>query len=193
MVLERLRSATHAAHAQIEGAVRLLPEPTRTRYLWFLEKQYGFYVPLEARWAECVALPAGFDWDQVTRAVPMLVKDLLALGVDPAGLPLCRSMPDLGTTARALGVLYVVEGSTLGSQVLARRIKEVLGIGPDDGAAFVQGHGPRTRPNWEAVCSLLETFGVVQPQAIGELLASAADCFACLRRWLDPGERGPGG
>jgi heme oxygenase (biliverdin-IX-beta and delta-forming) len=43
----------------------------------------------------------------------------------------------MSSPARALGVLYVIEGSTLGGQVIARRIAEALHIGPQDGAGFL--------------------------------------------------------
>ena len=52
---------------------------------------------------------------------PLILEDLARLGF-PAQPPLCLAMPSLRTHAQLLGALYVMEGSTLGGQVIARQL-----------------------------------------------------------------------
>ena len=51
-------------------------------------------------------------------------------------------LPDLQGVQEALGCLYVVEGSTLGGQVIARHLRQTLGVDPRCGGSFFA----RTRP-----------------------------------------------
>lgn len=188
MVLELLRSATRAGHVRVEAATKLLPGPTRERYAWFLAKLYGFHSPFEAAWEASDSLRehAG-DGLAARRRVPLLIRDLRALGLEPGSQRTCRWVPDLASAGGALGALYVTEGSTLGGQVVARLVSETLGIGPDNGAAFLTGHGPRTRAMWGALCETLEAFGANHPREVGELVGAAVGCFAELGRWLEEG------
>jgi heme oxygenase len=72
--------------------VRLLPEPTRERYVWFLGKLYGFHHPIETGWDSCPALDGELGADLAgRRRVPLLVRDLRALGIEPSRLRLCPS------------------------------------------------------------------------------------------------------
>ncbi|MGC4117255.1 MAG: biliverdin-producing heme oxygenase [Myxococcales bacterium] len=188
MVLERLRAATTVAHHRLEGAVGLLPEPTRGRYAWFLSRQYGFQRPLEARrQAFASRHPELGVFATVPRHRALLEADLAWLGIDAGRLPWCRSLPVLESEARALGALYVVEGSALGARVLSRRIGEALGLNPRRGLAFLAGGGEDVGPRWRRVVGGLEAYGAAHPEATGELVAGAEGCFAVLERWFAEG------
>jgi len=182
MVLERLRRATRPIHADIERIIDILPIPTRARYTWFLAKQYGFLVPLEAAWDAC-PLSAELDLPARRRA-PLLVSDLSVLGLDAGRLPLCHALPPLGDPAQALGALYVVEGSTLGGRALAPRVGEALGLGPEQGAAFLHGRGARTLTMWKTFCAHVEALAAGEPQQVPAMVDAARDCFERLRRWF---------
>ncbi|MBY0114207.1 MAG: biliverdin-producing heme oxygenase [Phycisphaerales bacterium] len=47
-----------------------------------------------------------------------------------------------------LGVFYVFEGSTNGGTIIAMRVRELLGLAPDAGTAFINPHGNQVRPIW---------------------------------------------
>lgn len=66
-------------------------------------------------------------------------------------------MPDLRTEAEFLGALYVVEGSRLGGQLLARHICRVLRLESGQGATYFQGFGEQTGTKWKELIGLLET------------------------------------
>jgi heme oxygenase len=52
-----------------------------------------------------------------------LLDDLQALGCTPSleRLPMCAQLPVIDSSAACLGVLYVLEGATLGGQILRRK------------------------------------------------------------------------
>ena len=81
---------------------------------------------------------------------------------------------DLGGGAGALGLLYVVEGATLGGQVISRRLEVKL--------AFFRGYGEATGRMWRETSARLRA--VSNPAAQDEAVRSAVSCFTLLRRWL---------
>ncbi|MCY1016866.1 biliverdin-producing heme oxygenase [Pyxidicoccus sp. MSG2] len=122
-----MKTETRPHHERTEAAVRLMdPGLTPGDYRRHLEALYGFYVPLEAQLAARLedavpALRAHERWK-----VPLLEEDLRTLGHDDgslARLPRCALLPSLSGVPEALGCFYVLEGSTLGGQLILRHLK----------------------------------------------------------------------
>ncbi|MGE3536058.1 MAG: biliverdin-producing heme oxygenase [Candidatus Tectimicrobiota bacterium] len=184
-ILEQLKQTTAAAHARIERCVPLLdPGLTWDTYRHWLMACYGFYAPLEARLERLAAgLPA--DWPQ-RRKLPLLRQDLQALGLAPgqiARLPLCTALPLLESVPSALGCLYVLEGSTLGGQVLARHLARTLGLQAPTGGAFVQSYGAAVGAMWRAFrVHLVSRAGTPESEQL--MLRAACDTFAMFEHWL---------
>jgi len=74
-----------------------------------------------------------------------LREDLASLGIMPPATVLALALAD---EAEALGCLYVMEGSMLGSLVLARLVQVRLGIGSATGARFLHGFAGETDAIW---------------------------------------------
>lgn len=181
----RLRAETRPWHERIEQVVPLLrPGLDRPGYARYVEALWGYYGPLEARleavegWASI-----GIDF-ALRRKLPLLERDLRALGADERDLGAAPALPDTATLARAAGCLYVLEGSTLGSRVLARHLRATLGLGADDGAAFFHGYGDATGAMWESFVEALDALADSGADA-GEVIDAAAETFATLERWLE--------
>jgi heme oxygenase len=183
--MQQLRSATRSAHDRIELALPVLdPSLSRARYLRVLEAFFGFYKPLEPR-CERAAGVHGVAIDLAMRAkVPLLVADLAALGRTPAdlrALPRCCELPAVTTVSQTLGVLYVVEGATLGGQIIQRHLRQTLDLDASNGAAFFVGYGVRTRERWIQFASCVE-------RAVGldldGAIAAAIETFETLECWL---------
>ena len=122
------------------------------------------------------------------RKVGRLEEDLAALGLgaeEQARIPRCLELPELDSIPRVLGCLYVVEGATLGGQVISRHLLANLGITPESGGAFFAGYGAETGPRWkafgEAITAAAEKFG-----GEDEIVAGATRTFETLERWLFP-------
>ena len=176
----QLRQATAALHEEIEQELDLTGLSTE-RYRPLLETFYGFHLPVEARLADATP-PPDFGWPR--RAV-LLERDLCALGATGdalAQLPRCTELPALESSEARAGCLYVLEGACLGGQIIARDLRQRLGIGPETGGAFFAGEGAGTAARWSQVIRWIE--GLERDGARREeMVASARATFGALLRW----------
>jgi len=183
-ILNELKQATWPYHERLEKNLNLLnPGFSETAYLRLIEAFWGYYSPLEDRLAGIPGLRDYLpDLDRRSK-VPLLETDLLALGIDREGLkqlPVCHEVPDCSDLAAAFGCLYVLEGATLGGQVIIRHLKREFNLDAGNGAAFFTGYGEATRAMWQA-------FGVQLTEARLDKtlqIRSACETFLALERWL---------
>jgi heme oxygenase (biliverdin-IX-beta and delta-forming) len=190
--LEHLRARTHELHQRAEGLVDLPSLHTLARYRALLSVLLGFHRPLEQRLARLdlgavgLGLGLGLDLDldlDARRKAHLLEEDLRCLGVDPAQVPDCGDLPELPALPEALGCLYVLEGSTLGGQVMSRHVREVMDILPGRGGSFFASDGRDVGAMWRAFCVALEAGcpGEAQVERAGE---AAVRTFGSLTQWL---------
>lgn len=184
-ILARLRAETRAEHDAIEAALDLIgPGLTLAAYCLRLEQFHGFYRPVEERllaaggWAG-----RGLDLE-ARQKTPLLVADLAALGVDALELPVCRDLPPLSDPAACFGCLYVLEGASLGGQVITRHVRSALGITPGAGGLFFHGYGERTGEMWRSFRGALAAFAG-SSGADDRIVASAIATFRKLRLWCE--------
>ena len=186
--LLRLKRETSPQHAAIERQIDLRRVlGSRAAYTGHLARLYGFYQPLEeALWGNGAVREAGSAGGE-RRKTPSLLGDLRALGIEPHALPLCNTLPPVPDEARALGCLYVLEGASLGGQVITRLVRERLGVGPENGGAFFYGYGEKTGVMWDSFRAALETFAR-SPERQEAVIGSARATFGALGTWLASGE-----
>lgn len=189
MILKRLRHETSEGHAALEQRLPFVdPKLSREGYREILEGFYGYYLPLEMRLiGSPVRAEIGFDFEE-RRKVPRLEKDLVALGGmrgELVRLPQCAELPELVTIPQVLGCLYVIEGATLGGQIITRHLQANLGITPETGGAFFAGYGGETGARWQAFGAMITAVA----ERVGgedEIIASANRTFETLELWLFP-------
>ncbi|WP_310572017.1 biliverdin-producing heme oxygenase [Gemmatimonas sp.] len=186
-ILQRLRAETALRHAEMEAALPLHNgQLTRATYQALLLRFWGFYKPLEQR-LHLSALYAQPNFDYGARLKsPKLEHDLHDLGITSDMLlraPQCRELPVVTTLPQLLGCLYVIEGATLGGQVITRQLQANAGLLPHAEARFFNGYGADTGPHWKATGAFLteRAEAVDQDDAI---VASANDTFYALGRWV---------
>ena len=83
--------------------------------------------------------------------LPFMERELLALDVqaDVESVEARDAVPlQWHGVEEVFGSMYVVEGSALGGQVLARGAARRLGLGPEHGAAYFHGWGDATGAMW---------------------------------------------
>ena len=88
------------------------------------------------------------------------------------------------TPAKAFGTLYVMEGATLGGQVINRHLKEHLGLTPENGGVFFNGYGQMTGPMWKAFGASIEAFAA-SANADDEIVAAAKDAFTSFKQCFE--------
>lgn len=180
--LAHVRAHTRALHERAEALVDLETLRTVERYQTLLSRLLGFHAPLERRLAQVDLGVVGLDLDP-RRKAHLLEDDLRWLGVDPGQVPACGALPALPALPEALGCLYVLEGSTLGGQVVSRHLREAMGVVPGRGGSFFASDGRDVGAMWRAFCRALEVGCPGEPEAIraGE---SAVRTFASFNDWL---------
>lgn len=187
-VLLRLREETRPQHEAIEHALDLMSEQmTVADYRFRLSRLHGYYQPLEARLFALDGWPAALDL-AARRKTPLLEADLRVLGVAPEELPRCRDLPDLPGLPQAFGCLYVMEGATLGGQLITRHIERVLGIGPRNGGRFFHSYGDEVGPRWKAFRAALGGYAT-SPAIEDAVVRAAAETFDKLHAWYTAGRR----
>jgi heme oxygenase len=185
----QLRARTARLHDQTElilglpGAIQTLEQ-----YRGWLCHFFGLYRPLERQLA-------GFsEWGNHGLALPSpsqsdcLAADLAVLGIDPAGVAQAPPtlLPHLQMFAHALGALYVLEGSTLGGQVILRDVAARIGPQIAGATQFFGGRGAAVGQTWQAFKTALNAFGRERPNRRDDVVAGAESVFGAIATWFVP-------
>jgi heme oxygenase len=178
----RLRAETAESHAALEATFnleRVLNSRDAARHV--LERFYGFHIVWEPAMARTDA--AGFA--AARSRLPHLRADLARLGcaeADLAAVARCEAaagLPD--SRAGSIGSLYVLEGSTLGGQLISRALKDAPWA-PPEGLTYFNPYGPKTGEQWRAFMAWADTAAVGDDEAA--IIAKANETFELLQAWL---------
>jgi heme oxygenase len=193
-LMATLRDATAASHARAEATVPVLDAAlTLAGYASVLARFRDAYATLEDALADVGEWPDGFDVG-ARRKLPLLERDLAWLrerGVaTPPPRPLATSVAGVARAriAAAIGALYVLEGATLGGQVILRRIGARLGVAPGAGASFYAGYGAETGTMWKAFAAMANAWGEAHRDAWDEVVESARATFDAITQAFDASE-----
>jgi heme oxygenase (biliverdin-IX-beta and delta-forming) len=122
--------------------------------------------------------PCPFDF--ATRSkLPALEADLAALGRAP--IPLVDTLNVPFAMGSFIGILYTLEGSTLGGQFIARQLSQWHGASLP--MQFFNGYGALTRQRWNEFLEFAETACPVDEYDLAS--AAAVAMFDTIRRHLD--------
>jgi heme oxygenase len=146
----RLRDATRPEHDRLERRVDILTrisEPMARRAL--VEGFYSLHRDLEAALAPWLSGAPGLDFAGRSR-MALLKADLEGLGGRPPGPESVAVAGD----REALGLLYVLEGSTLGGQVIRREARRIGA--PMEHLSFLDPYGAEVGPRWRAFLAVVD-------------------------------------
>lgn len=179
-VHQRLREKTKTYHQQIERTpvlYHLINESINLDSYHLLLKQFHAYIlPCEASilTSPCSSLLDGRE------KTSRLINDLSDLKI--SNKKKCLELPPLTTREQVLGYLYVMEGATLGGQVIAKILQERLGLTALCGARYFNGYGEDTMRMWVEFCHLLNQVDVLQEE---QVLVSASLTYTTLIEWIN--------
>ena len=173
-----LRLRTRAAHERLEAVVDLSSlTASRAAYAETLSVFYGIYAVLEPDLWQAVPWALLGIEGEPRRKLPLLIEDLAALGIDYRDLPVCSQIPDATSVERALGSLYVLEGSTLGGKLISRELQRSLGLQ----SRFFSSYGASVGPMWRDFTHALNRFAE-QHGGLDQTIAAANDTFLLFER-----------
>lgn len=188
VILERLREETRAEHERIERSLDLTrPGRTARDVAGLLVGFYGFYAPWERAAGGTFAAAGMGAFFERRRKVLCLERDLrfhLGEGADVSSLPACDRMPDMTSVPKALGSMYVLEGSTLGGQIIARHFRRhVPGLEDGRGCSFFECYGAGVGMMWREFQGVLRAHSTSRG-ADDTMVAAARETFVLLQDWL---------
>jgi heme oxygenase len=154
--VERLKRETSDAHQAVERAMTLMsPGLQREEYVESLLTMHGIVLAWET--AATLQAPQWLKEDLASRSRLVLIEqDLDFFEVRNLGLG-SVTLPDITDEVALLGTMYVMEGSALGGQIIARNVEERLSLTDGCGSAFFRGHTSRTGHLWKGFCEILRT------------------------------------
>lgn len=168
----QLRAETHALHGTLETALTTRGlTGKRDDYVDLLASMLRIYRPLEAALAR-------LDWSSERldissrRKSDWLATDLLRLGRDPSVIADWHDIPCLDSNLQGIGALYVLEGASLGGQVISKWLLERLDIDTENGGRFFSSYGSQVSVMWRSYLDVLERAAVGEQN--GKVISSTA-------------------
>lgn len=155
---------------------------SREAYRHWLTGMHGLHRPFEAAVAARLGRLPGAP------RVPRIERDLRALGMSASQIAALPDAPPpaLPGDAAAYGALYVLEGSALGGQIIARQAADTLGLTSQAGLAFFSGGGMPSGRRWRRFCHDLDA-ACTAPDDRTAALTAAKATFAAFDAWFNEG------
>jgi heme oxygenase len=181
MLTDALKASTREQHRLLEASNPLpnsLPD-----YVAQLVAFYGFVKPWEERLA--TVLPESDPIRHGRTKSGWLEADLAFFGYDAARrreLPRTSTLPSTSSRAEILGAAYVLEGATLGGQVISRHLEETLGLRGGEGYSFFRSYGERVGSQWQEFRA--ELLRASSPADDPVIVEAARNTFALLHEWF---------
>ena len=188
MFLQNLRTQTNSSHKALEQnplSFLLMQDTVGVEdYINYLKKLYGFVKGFEKNVFPILHNTLS-DIEQ-RKKTHLLKTDLLAQHQDLSKI----EMPDdsmfyqnFTTESSAWGGMYVLEGSTLGGQIINRHLQKNIGetIGQSH---YFAGYGAETGRFWKFFLENLCTQADKSPHFENEIITAAIKTFDLMDSWL---------
>lgn len=186
---QRLREETMDLHHSLENHPQfsnlLSNSYTIPMFRKHLARMHGFYMTAEKHLAEFSDVKT-LDLSKRLVKADRIKRDLQNLGLTREEID---ELPQwergrFGSLDEAWGHVYVIEGSTLGGRMIAKKLSQTLGIDVDTGLSFHQTYGDGSGFMWrqfKQATVLGEDEGWLDSDAV---VASARTAFASMAEWF---------
>lgn len=157
---EKLRSATAEAHERVENRARVIERlADAAERPALMAAFYALHAEVEAAAEPWLGDHPELDFEG-RRRTPMLRESLDALGL---AAPALTGAVTATSAAEAMGLLYVVEGATLGGKVIRKRLS--ARGGDLAGLAFLDPYGEAVSERWRTFLDVLDGVGEADSEA----------------------------
>lgn len=185
---ERLKKSTSGLHVTLEKtslaqslANATISRPQYEKYLLALSLFHGD--------VELMILKMGewkhYDLDiSLHLRLPLLLADIKALKIIP---PRPINIPDLEMSIdfpTAVGVMYVLEGSTMGGRFLSQRLTHLCDDNGIPATRYFQAYGEETMKRWQEYCLFLDRFGTEHPEMEDRVVDAACTMFVYMEKMM---------
>jgi|SRR5450830_1056535 len=187
----RMRDLTHSYHEELNHHPLLMglmqPNSLLSDYHKLLCAYFQIYQSLEDEIIRFLkATPCIFDYAERLK-LPWIVEDLQFFQHYPIDYPINQAnladkaviIPEIAGIGHLVGILYVLEGSTLGGQFISASLLKNHGLHGTQGARFYKGYGEKTALMWQDFIAFSETLNNdgVQCEAAAEAACQTFQLF----------------
>jgi heme oxygenase len=181
-----LKEKTHHYHQEIEQ-VELFKKITdqtivMEEYISLIKTLYGFIYP-------CERLIQSHHRQHLMlnrEKTQLLEQDMLALQVSPDS-SVCTTIPNMKNDAEIMGYLYVMEGATLGGQIIKKILEKRFPLLIEKGIHYFGGYGNKTKTMWDSFCENLNLIKI--EKETNNVIKTACLTYECLHNWIEKNER----
>jgi heme oxygenase len=185
-----LKNGTLQAHKHLEKSEcfkRLFADDYQIdEYARLIGLFYGYFAAIEP--LIYTELPAAYHGSlQYRSKIKLLRQDLQALQMPIENLPLCSQLPPVDSFNQKLGVMYVLEGSSLGGRIISGRLRKQFGEDIGNSLHYYQSYGASLDKEWQRFGWLMSRYFSEQNDVIyEETIAAANATFTTLQNWVSP-------
>lgn len=178
--LENLKSQTAIAHKNLESlpvsASILSPNMKISDYCHYLSLMYDVHKSTQEM---VFPLLKNFISDLEDRAKTQLILDDLSfLNYTKKESVSIFKNQDINVPF-ALGILYVIEGSTLGGRFILKNIETIPGLDQQNGVSYFTGYGNKTGSYWKTFLNELTAYEN-ENQCADDIIKGAVYAFDCI-------------
>ncbi|MGO4821679.1 MULTISPECIES: biliverdin-producing heme oxygenase [unclassified Flavobacterium] len=181
-MLETIKQATKSHHSSVEKILvrKLKNLSSKEDYATLLYQLYGFYNTVEATVHSLINSSIVPDISQ-RKHVENLKSDLNSLGrtVENIENPFAETIDSIST---AIGVLYVIEGSTLGGQIIASMLKKQIPSLNNNQLSYFLSYGEKTMSMWSSFKNNYDIILLTIDE--NSVVEGAKETFEKLEMWL---------
>lgn len=187
MLSDYLKQHSRKDHDSIENSIDLVKCATNPLiYTKMIKAFYGYYFPMEKVFDHFKNEFNEMGVDVKARhKIKLLEDDLRHLGLSDEEIKVlesCTEIPAITNIAEAMGALYVLEGSTLGGQIIFRQLgKAGILVNGEDRGRFFKSYGNETALMWSA---FKESLNKIPESHNDVVLDKAKETFNTLENWL---------
>ncbi len=159
--MQALKSATSAWHERLEEIVNskhiLDPSLTQKEFKALMRGHYQLHWHVEPIITDIfeLSLPE-LQYAQERQKLDFLTKDLIDLEIDPASLQIKNPDWKIESLYEALGASYVLEGSTLGGQVIRRALQKHPELSTQSQFHYYNCYGEHLRTRWISFMEMVD-------------------------------------
>lgn len=182
--VEEIKNKTKQAHLETEHLLipKLKSIQSKEDYAAILSMFYGFFSPLQQRIESHITKQTLPDIEQRRKAA-VIEQDIVSLHVSQK-LDICEDLPTIHHLLQAFGALYVIEGSTLGGEIISKMLRKNDNVNiPENALQFFKGYGEQNLAMWQS----FKEFMLQQIHSdtdVAIVTDAAKDTFVKLKNWM---------
>ncbi|MGY3804470.1 hypothetical protein ACWNT8_10435 [Pigmentibacter ruber] len=179
---ELLKLETSKIHKEIDFFVKInTPKPSISDYIDYIVVMYKVIAPLEKISLKFIESESSFPKVTKKNKTESLILDLKNLEIDLNKINFSIFFPEVKSFEEVLGCLYVVEGSSIGSQIIYKKLYSLYGEELKNKMNYLSEIGRDSFKNWIFFIEYLENYVTSFPDKKNIIIKSAIDTFNCFK------------